>query len=776
MRSLITIILLFFTEAICAQCRLVKDNYQLVFEENFNSISSIEELTDIWQFQHDDTGWGWGGNLVDTIADTVIYHGEYYDKSMVSILPGGILRLSASRLNTRKKVKSSWTLPSGYRYPIYKSGMIQLRKDLFFPPFDVNGGVSGFLYGMFEIRLKLPPNLECFPAFWLTRAGRETEIDIFEYGIHDREITNNLIDWSKPEGSRSCYQILKKSTLRNINEDFHVITCVWTPTKVTFFFDGRETRTVYSWQQKTYNSSPLSIVVNLAMHGYHSINSNYIDIDYIKVYKPKQGDYTVPYKKSYEFIGHNAVDESGGDYGVVNSEANSIAPNTSNPNEVFYRGSNNYIYNAKRSMEGEWSFLKIPFNDGAPMLAKGDVKYLPVHDMILYVGSNNRINLFGRSSSIGSGFYHWVLSSNWACYWCVSGDEISDSPGSLQTTPNGEVFYRGLDNKMHRYFYSGGKWNHQILASTYNPSAPADFVKGDIVIDPLGNSVFYKGFDDRIQMFYKNSYGIYVHGWVDSYLSPSSNKVNSRAGSMVWAPSLNGILYNSVDNKLHLYYWSGTWHHTIIPYTYSAPTLGYPGADLLNGSITWSNADNTLFYVGYDGRMQYFAKEGSTWKHYWLDDFWNTNLFWSFNNTEISKYSSADFSNGSLLFYTQKDGDLAYFKYESCEVFVECNDSINKREILKSYINPKLFNETPEIFNQELKVYPNPANNEIKISFGDNKGYFNVKIIDNLGKLMFSKLDLNFTESINIGNFPNGVYIVIIEIGENVHYTKFLKQ
>lgn len=70
------------------QCKLDYSNYSLVFEENFDHITYPSQLTDQWMFQHDDPGWGWGGD-----------DGEYYDPSQVSIIPGGILRLTAVRLS-----------------------------------------------------------------------------------------------------------------------------------------------------------------------------------------------------------------------------------------------------------------------------------------------------------------------------------------------------------------------------------------------------------------------------------------------------------------------------------------------------------------------------------------------------------------------------------------------------------------------------------------------------------------------------------------------------
>ena len=759
MKNLILFVLSLFLALITkSQCRINYNNYDLIFEENFNTITNINQLKNVWQFVHDDPGWGWG-DYVDT-ATNIRNCGEFYSQCQVSIQPGGILRLTATKLKGKILVWSDWL--SHFRIPKYKSGMIQLRKDLWSDiRFDRTVGgcedVTGFLYGMFEIRVKLPPNAECFPAFWLIGKG-PTEIDIFEYGHDNRKISNNVIWWSGGTGT-GCQAIFEKSTGNSLETDWHTISCVWTPTKVTFFFDERETRTINSSQMTTHPNCPLSIIVNLAMNPWHNVDSNYMDIDYIKVYKPKFGNYNLSYKNSAESIGHNVFENATGNYVNVNSAPNSIAPNINNPNEVFYRGIDNYIYVANK-IGSVWNIKKLLFNDGSPILAVGDVRYLPQHDLVLYVGSNNRINLFGRSTSTSTGFYHWYLTSNWNCYWCISNDLISPTVGTLQTTPNGEVFYRGIDNKMHRYYYESGNWNHQILSSTYNPTHPVDFVKGDIVVDPNINSVFYKGSDNRLQIFYKNSFGIYEHAWIDDNWGTNAYSINDKMGSMVWAPALNGVLYNGIDNKLHLYYWNSSWNHQIIPYTYNNPSLGYAGADYLNGSITWFNSNKSLYYVGYDGRMQAFVKDNANgnWTHYWIDDFWNTDIFSSYNSSQVGKFSSTVSASDGTLYYSNRNGSLAYFKYESCEnLNPPCNNNNNPKILLRGSL--ETVNNVNTSKNISCNIYPNPAQSIIKVSILNYYEQFTVEIYNTMGVKLISK-DVFSNEDIDIKNLPNGIYLI----------------
>lgn len=126
--TLLSVILLTLSFNVHSQCRINYGFYDLVFEENFDNITNINQLSNVWQFHHDDPGWGWGDNYNSETNTTTF--GEYYDQSSVSIQPGGILRLSAEKVpGGSTPIWSDWY--SAYRYPKYKSGMIQLKKNLF---------------------------------------------------------------------------------------------------------------------------------------------------------------------------------------------------------------------------------------------------------------------------------------------------------------------------------------------------------------------------------------------------------------------------------------------------------------------------------------------------------------------------------------------------------------------------------------------------------------------------------------------------------------------
>lgn len=78
--------------------------------------------------------------------------------------------------------------------------------------------------------------------------------------------------------------------------------------------------------------------------------------------------------------------------------------------------------------------------------------------------------------------------------------------------------------------------------------------------------------------------------------------------------------------------------------------------------------------------------------------------------------------------------------------------------------------------NKDLVIYPNPANNEIRITNSNNyKEKFVINIIDLLGRNIISTT-LNNNETIDISTLNNGVYLMEIIANGNKTTKKFVKQ
>jgi hypothetical protein len=77
---------------------------------------------------------------------------------------------------------------------------------------------------------------------------------------------------------------------------------------------------------------------------------------------------------------------------------------------------------------------------------------------------------------------------------------------------------------------------------------------------------------------------------------------------------------------------------------------------------------------------------------------------------------------------------------------------------------------------EELKIYPNPANNSINlILYNNNNTYTEVKIVDAVGKICINKFYNSFTnEKIDVSFLKNGMYTAHITQGNTVFQRKFI--
>ena len=76
----------------------------------------------------------------------------------------------------------------------------------------------------------------------------------------------------------------------------------------------------------------------------------------------------------------------------------------------------------------------------------------------------------------------------------------------------------------------------------------------------------------------------------------------------------------------------------------------------------------------------------------------------------------------------------------------------------------------------DLIMYPNPAQNEVTISFGNGtiSGKINISVTDINGKILFHKNVQGTNYKIDVSNFPAGMYFVKINIDESVKELKLI--
>ncbi len=140
-------------------------------------------------------------------------------------------------------------------------------------------------YGYFEARVKMPPGVGVWPAFWLNSdvsaagvLGWPPEIDIFEYvnnGLDDKPnmfhsaVSGGALSpvvWADPSFNTSLLDYVGTT---NFDQGWHTFGCLWDPTSVSVFLDGKKlyTRT-FAWNYKDGTpAGPAHILLNLAIGG-----------------------------------------------------------------------------------------------------------------------------------------------------------------------------------------------------------------------------------------------------------------------------------------------------------------------------------------------------------------------------------------------------------------------------------------------------------------------------------------------------------------------------
>lgn len=215
---------------------------------------------------------------------------RYIDNHIVS---NGTLKLTAHART------ATFTAPTGLVYPTFDSSMIRSR--------------TTFKYGYVEARVKLPPGLGVWPAFWILPDVKwQAEIDIMEYvrndatefasmvhcGVHENYAPGPYAIWLEKNSNPQWgyWKAPADFSPTYFFDDWHVFSCLWEPELVTFYIDGYPVCQRHcGWKFVDGTDSGLaSVLADLAM-GDLWATSNWttpvatddqvFEIDYIRVYQ-----------------------------------------------------------------------------------------------------------------------------------------------------------------------------------------------------------------------------------------------------------------------------------------------------------------------------------------------------------------------------------------------------------------------------------------------------------------------------------------------------------
>jgi beta-glucanase (GH16 family) len=126
-----------------------------------------------------------------------------------------------------------------------------------------------WLYGVVEVRVKMPKGRGYSPAVWMLRSDKdgEDEIDIFEMvDPQARKLAfhyhcDSVPDWTEVEGAGKDMGV-------DLSADFHTVAVDWTPDYIRWYFDGKQVSTTEGKLDRSkICKSPMYLIANLAVGG-----------------------------------------------------------------------------------------------------------------------------------------------------------------------------------------------------------------------------------------------------------------------------------------------------------------------------------------------------------------------------------------------------------------------------------------------------------------------------------------------------------------------------
>jgi hypothetical protein len=261
-----------------AQNDIDYNGYHIVFREDFRypdplgvypstAFQSDSVFNSKWETAPQSYCTGWGH--------------ERYEKSHVTMPRNGILRLTIS--GNQDTICNNKVYRNFGKTPVnHISGMLTSKQ-------LVN-------LGIIEARIKLPSgrgDTAAWPAFWMPWGEARTnytEIDIIDNSAsNDSDIVSNIffVLGRKTNYVRYTGKTTKPST-DLLSSAFHVYTCLWEPSGVSFFVDGKYLHHIDYTDGQTY-PNPHTILLTLQTFE-HTKSGLTMDIDWVKYWEKDYSD------------------------------------------------------------------------------------------------------------------------------------------------------------------------------------------------------------------------------------------------------------------------------------------------------------------------------------------------------------------------------------------------------------------------------------------------------------------------------------------------------
>ena len=233
------------------QIQLDRSQYSQTFADDFDALSlDLEEgqSKGVWR-----TNFGYGG--VDSRTLTNNRELQVYSDRLFSGTGTTSLNIDPFRLADGKLEIIAEPLKEELRQftwgRSYTSGLLTSKASF------------SQMYGLFEIRAKLPKGKGLWPAFWLLPVKRvwPPEIDVLEVlGDNTKKL---YVSWHSNVGDKHTSDT-KAIDVPDMSEDFHTYSVVWEKDTVMWFFDDVQVASKATPQDFHL---PMYMLVNLAVGG-----------------------------------------------------------------------------------------------------------------------------------------------------------------------------------------------------------------------------------------------------------------------------------------------------------------------------------------------------------------------------------------------------------------------------------------------------------------------------------------------------------------------------
>lgn len=250
----------------------IPEGYELVWRDEFNSGTSLSA-----EWTHEKQAAGWVNNELQT------YSSGAYDGINITEIKDGHLNIHCFKASDGK---------------IY-SGRVYAKVS------------TGWKYGYFEARIKLPSGKGTWPAFWMMPVNNNWstnpwpmcgEIDIMEeVGVVPNEVSSSIHtqDYNHTKNTQKTHAM----TISKAEGEYHVYALEWTEDAITTYVDGKvQLAVTKSALGSSHNQWPFHYefypILNLAFGGswggmngvdYSILNNGGItmEVDYLRVFQKK---------------------------------------------------------------------------------------------------------------------------------------------------------------------------------------------------------------------------------------------------------------------------------------------------------------------------------------------------------------------------------------------------------------------------------------------------------------------------------------------------------